>query len=195
MHNYIEFNVGLQKQEITITNTYIDINKDTIIQPNKFQSSTIFLYENNPELNNVFNEEYFAEFAHLSIHIHVENKNLEECIDALNNKLKTLFNKHFSYDFQELKINDLRHLNEHNQDFENIIDNFNNKKTIEENFKTIDNKQLNSLLEYTNKKISAFKPLMKTSSSSNIDMWIQTLPQLAFLYLPLLDFCSFLENL
>jgi hypothetical protein len=173
MHNSINIIVSLKKQIFEIEDTFIENKNNNIIDYKKFESSINFLFEHNPNLKNVFNEDSFKQNGFININIKVENKNLDSCVSLLNNKIKKLFKNNFQYNFETAIINDKRLSKNYNPLFEDIIQEYDCKKNNNDNFKLLNNKDITNCLEYLNDKIKTYKELTNKTSSSNIDMWIK----------------------
>jgi len=104
--------------------------------------------------------------------INESSNSYKPCIELLNNKIKKLFKDTFEYDIKEAIISDKRKSKKYNETFENIIDNYDENKSNDENFNSLNKKEIPQCLEYINNKAKIYKEFIIQSNKTNIPMFV-----------------------
>lgn len=179
MHHSIKIMLTLKNTELTVEDTFLEIEKDTFLEiendtikhHDKFESSTKFLFENNKKLENIFNFNNLIENNDnaISISIQVKDENLDQCLMLLKDKINKDLKEHFNFE-TSMRVVDKRTLKEYNNQFENILENSDNCNSFSSNFKQLNKKDYKKFVEYFENKIKAYENLQK---SATIDSWIK----------------------
>lgn len=171
MYHSINILLTLKNTKLTIEDTFLEIQNETIRHHNRFESSTKFLFENNKHLENIFNFEHLIENENnaININVHVKDENLGQCLLLLKNKINKELKQHFNAE-TEITTVDNRTLKEYNIEFENIFKNADNAYSFDTNFKSLNKKDYKNFVEYFENQIKSYEELQK---SATIDYWIK----------------------
>ncbi len=172
MHHSINIILTLKNTELTIEDTFIEIENGKIKHHNRSETSPKFLFENNKKLENIFNFNNLINGGFqgaISISIQVKEENLDQCLILLKEKINKELKEHFNFE-TEIDVVDQRTLKEYNIEFENICKKADNINSFFTNFNQLNKKDYKKFVEYFENKIKAYENLQK---SATIDSWIK----------------------